>query len=70
VVKAAFSARRKTLLNSLAGGLGLPKARARAVIDAAGIDPGRRAETLSPPEFAALARGVSGLANGPRFLDR
>ncbi len=65
VVKAAFSARRKTLGNSLAGGLGLPKDRARATVAAAGIDPGRRAETLSPAEFVALAREVSGPASLP-----
>jgi 16S rRNA (adenine1518-N6/adenine1519-N6)-dimethyltransferase len=49
VVAAAFGQRRKTLRNSLA-----------AVVDAAGfeacgIDAGRRAETLSPAEFARLA---------------
>ena len=49
VVAAAFGQRRKTLRNSLAG-----------VVDATGfaatgIDPGRRAETLSPAEFAELA---------------
>lgn len=49
IVSAAFSARRKTLRNAL-----------RALVDeagfeAAGIDAGRRPETLSPAEFAALA---------------
>ena len=49
VVAAAFGQRRKTLRNSLAG-----------VVDegcfaAAGIDPGRRAETLAPADFAILA---------------
>jgi 16S rRNA (adenine1518-N6/adenine1519-N6)-dimethyltransferase len=51
-VAAAFSHRRKTLRNAL-----------RAVVDvsaieAAGIDPGRRPETLSPAEFAAIAARV------------
>ncbi len=49
VVAGAFSMRRKTLRNSL-----------RGLVDeggfaATGVDPGRRAETLRPDEFAALA---------------
>jgi 16S rRNA (adenine1518-N6/adenine1519-N6)-dimethyltransferase len=49
VVAAAFSKRRKTLRNSLAGVL-----TAESIV-AAGIDPGARPETLSPAQFAALA---------------
>jgi 16S rRNA (adenine1518-N6/adenine1519-N6)-dimethyltransferase len=49
VVAAAFSMRRKTLRNSLRE---LVPAEAMA---AAGIDPGRRPETLAPAEFALLA---------------
>ena len=55
VVLAAFSQRRKSLANSLASGLGLSAERARAMCVAAGIDAGRRAETLSLAEFAELA---------------
>jgi 16S rRNA (adenine1518-N6/adenine1519-N6)-dimethyltransferase len=55
VVRAAFSQRRKSLANALAAGLGLPVERARALLGAAGIDPGRRAETLSLEEFARAA---------------
>jgi 16S rRNA (adenine1518-N6/adenine1519-N6)-dimethyltransferase len=61
VVKAAFSSRRKTLQNSLAGGLGLSKAEAADLIVAAGIDPRCRAETLDPDRFAALAQAFQGL---------
>jgi 16S rRNA (adenine1518-N6/adenine1519-N6)-dimethyltransferase len=50
VVLAAFSKRRKTLRNSLAGLLDV------AAIAAAGVDPGARPETLAPREFAALSR--------------
>ena len=67
LVAAAFSQRRKTLRNA---------ARALATEEAfaaAGIDPGRRGETLSVDEFIALAdsaRGQSSLqsdrAHGPR----
>jgi 16S rRNA (adenine1518-N6/adenine1519-N6)-dimethyltransferase len=55
VVRAAFAHRRKTLANALAGSLGIASDRVRAAADATGIDPGRRAETLTIPEFAALA---------------
>lgn len=57
VVQAAFRQRRKTLANALTGPpLGWSRERARAALTAAGIDPERRGETLSPEEFAALAR--------------
>jgi 16S rRNA (adenine1518-N6/adenine1519-N6)-dimethyltransferase len=49
VVAAAFSQRRKTLRNSLRGLLD------SHAIEAAGIDPGARPETLPPAAFAALA---------------
>jgi 16S rRNA (adenine1518-N6/adenine1519-N6)-dimethyltransferase len=54
VVKAAFSSRRKTLANALAGGLGLPLGTAREAATTSGVDPGRRAETLEIEEFVAL----------------
>jgi 16S rRNA (adenine1518-N6/adenine1519-N6)-dimethyltransferase len=62
VVMAAFGQRRKNLANALAAGLGLSAARARAIAAGVGIDPGRRAETLSLEEFARLA--ATGM--GPR----
>ena len=52
VVAAAFSKRRKTLRNSLSGLL------SAAEISATGIDPGARAETLQPAQFAALAERI------------
>lgn len=59
VVHAAFAQRRKMLANALASGLGLPVARARRAAVAAGIDPSRRAETLSIVEFAGLSAQLS-----------
>ena len=56
VVRAAFAQRRKTLANALAAGLALPVETAREAAMAAGVDPGRRAETLDIKEFAELAR--------------
>jgi 16S rRNA (adenine1518-N6/adenine1519-N6)-dimethyltransferase len=55
VVRAAFGQRRKSLANALAAGLAISTDRARRLIQAAGIDPGRRAESLSLAEFARLA---------------
>ncbi|HUM18102.1 MAG TPA: 16S rRNA (adenine(1518)-N(6)/adenine(1519)-N(6))-dimethyltransferase RsmA [Candidatus Nitrosotalea sp.] len=55
VVRAAFSQRRKSLANALAAGLAISAERARRLAEDAGIDPGRRAETLSLAEFARLA---------------
>ena len=54
-VRAAFSMRRKTLLNALAGGLAISKQECQELLSAAGIDPNRRGETLSLSEFAQLA---------------
>lgn len=60
VVHCAFSKRRKTLLNSLTGCIGLVLTREQVadILDRAGIDPVRRAETLSLEEFASIARAV------------
>lgn len=58
VVKAAFGQRRKALGNALAGGLGMDKALLQQALVRAGIDPGRRGETLSLEEFAALTRNI------------
>jgi 16S rRNA (adenine1518-N6/adenine1519-N6)-dimethyltransferase len=56
VVKAAFSQRRKTLANALKGVFA--NRSAAVALAAAGVDPGRRAETLSVAEFAGIARQV------------
>ena len=55
VIKAAFGNRRKTLRNALSSsGLQIEPVIARQALMAAGIDPGRRAETLDVSEFVAL----------------
>ena len=59
VVRAAFAQRRKTLANALAAGLGRPAEAIRAAAEAAGIDPTRRAETLTILEFAGLTARLS-----------
>jgi 16S rRNA (adenine1518-N6/adenine1519-N6)-dimethyltransferase len=60
VVRAGFSQKRKQLRNSLRGGLGISAEQAVAALEKAGVDPRRRAETLSMEEWAVLAE-TSGL---------
>jgi 16S rRNA (adenine1518-N6/adenine1519-N6)-dimethyltransferase len=56
VVKAAFGKRRKTLRNALLGGnLEFGDEPISAALELAGIDPKRRAETLSVNEFVTLS---------------
>lgn len=56
VIKAAFGRRRKTLRNSLAGSrLPVEPKQAAELLSMAGIDPSRRAETLSVNEFVRLS---------------
>jgi 16S rRNA (adenine1518-N6/adenine1519-N6)-dimethyltransferase len=59
VVRAGFGQKRKQLRNSLGAGLPIDKQQAGALLEQAGIDPRRRAETLSIAEWAALARVVA-----------
>lgn len=56
VLRASFSSRRKMIGNSLASILG--KEAADRALSSAGIDRGRRAETLTVAEFGALTRQV------------
>ena len=58
VVRAGFGQRRKQLRNALAGRLGLSRERVSTALAAAGIDPQRRAETLSLEEWARLVRAL------------
>ncbi len=55
-VRAGFASPRKQLANSLAQGLGLPKADVAHLLAEAGIAPQRRAETLALEEWAQLWR--------------
>lgn len=63
LARAGFGQRRKQLRNALASGLALPHKEVETALAAAGIDPRRRAETLSVDEWAALVEGFSGLAS-------
>lgn len=60
LVRAGFSMRRKTLLNGLAMKLShIPKAKLEGMLEGLGIDPIRRAETLTIAEFGKLFAAVS-----------
>ncbi|WP_206460107.1 16S rRNA (adenine(1518)-N(6)/adenine(1519)-N(6))-dimethyltransferase RsmA [Anaerovorax sp. IOR16] len=59
VVKNGFGQRRKTLLNSLTGVMGKTKEEISKALTEAGIDPIRRAETLSIEEFASLSNIIA-----------
>ncbi len=58
LVKAGFGQRRKTLRNALEAARIAPADRLSAAMAEAGIDPGRRGETLSVAEWAALERSL------------
>jgi len=58
VVKAGLSARRKQLHNSLSHGLGLPPSRVVEALEESGIDPKRRAETLTLKEWAIISESL------------
>jgi 16S rRNA (adenine1518-N6/adenine1519-N6)-dimethyltransferase len=60
LAKAGFSQKRKTLRNALAAGLGLPAGQAEAMLDKAGVDPRRRAETLDLDEWNRLVEVYRG----------
>jgi 16S rRNA (adenine1518-N6/adenine1519-N6)-dimethyltransferase len=58
LTKAGFSQKRKTLRNSLSSGLHISPPRAADLLTGAGIDPQRRAETLSIREWEHLAENL------------
>lgn len=56
LAKAGFGQKRKTLRNALSSNLRISGAAAEAKLRAAGIDPSRRAETLTISEWKALMK--------------
>jgi len=61
LVRAGFSASRKQIANSLALGLGLPKADLLPLLEKSGIAPQRRAETLTLGDWARLYEVFTGV---------
>ena len=63
LTRAAFAMRRKTLANNIAaGGFGLSRAQAEAVIASAGLRPDVRGEAVSIEEFARLSDAICALS--------
>ena len=58
VVRASFGQRRKTILNSLASGLALPKQEVSQLLENAGIPANARAEQLTMEQFSRLAAEI------------
>jgi len=56
LVQAGFKQPRKTLANSLADGLGVPRAVATQRLDRVGVDPGVRPQTLTVDDWVRLFR--------------
>ncbi len=54
LAKAGFGQKRKTLRNSISAGLRISPTQAQSLLEAAGINPMRRAETLSLDEWKTL----------------
>jgi 16S rRNA (adenine1518-N6/adenine1519-N6)-dimethyltransferase len=61
IVKAGFSAKRKTLLNNLSNSLHLDRKIAEEAIGKAGLKPSQRAQELSVEDWKKLAKTLSGL---------
>jgi 16S rRNA (adenine1518-N6/adenine1519-N6)-dimethyltransferase len=59
VVRAGFSQKRKTLRNSLSAGLQLAPDAVEQALGEAGVDPRRRAQTLSLAEWAAVTASLA-----------
>lgn len=60
-VRAAFSARRKTLENNLVNAFSLSREQAKRAIAECGLPDGVRGEALSPEQFAALSKKLKTL---------
>jgi 16S rRNA (adenine1518-N6/adenine1519-N6)-dimethyltransferase len=60
LVKAGFCTPRKQLVNSLSQGLRVPRSEAQSLLEAAGVKPERRAETMSVADWIKLWQVYSG----------
>ena len=63
IVRAGFAQRRKQLRNALAAGLGRSPGEVAAELTAAGVDPRRRAQTLSLEEWGRVTRALGDLSD-------
>lgn len=60
IVRAGFHLKRKQLRNSLASGVDMSKDDIASILETAGVDSRRRAETLSIAEWIAVHRAIHG----------
>ena len=60
LIKAAFGQRRKTALNAVSAGLGLPKAQVASAMEQAGIPQNARAEQMTLDMLAAFSNALAG----------
>jgi 16S rRNA (adenine1518-N6/adenine1519-N6)-dimethyltransferase len=59
VVRSGFGQKRKQIKNSIGSGLGLSHPQTSLLLEAVGIDPARRAETLTLEEWATVSWAVA-----------
>ena len=59
MVKSSFAQRRKTILNSLSSGMGIPKDKISLAVENAGLSITARAEALTMDEFVTLSNKIS-----------
>lgn len=59
VIRASFGQRRKTLANSVSGGLGFTKEQVFAALEQCSLSPTARAEELSLEDFAAFSAALA-----------
>lgn len=64
VIKASFGQRRKTLANSVSGGLGFTKDEVFAALERCGLAPTARAEELTLEDFAAFSAALAEIQQG------
>ncbi len=58
MVKAAFGMRRKTALNAISAGMGIPKSNVASAIEKSGLDMNIRAEKMTMEELATLCENL------------
>lgn len=58
IVKAAFSKRRKTILNTLSSGLDIEKDQVKKLLESTNIDTNKRAENLSIEDYIKLSENL------------
>lgn len=59
MVKAAFGMRRKTALNAISAGMGIPKADIACALEKSGLDLNIRAEKMTMQELALLSENIN-----------